>query len=105
MQKEIFEYIRKRRHGKVAKVGVIVAVEDDGRIKIGWSKCCIKAKKGAENMTDKFDFVHGLNLAKNRAKGVSDSPKAPDSIRRQIRQMGARAVRYFKDASSLVMPV
>lgn len=101
MNKEIFEYIRRRKGGKVHKVGIILAtVTDNSVIKIGWSKTNTK-------VGDKFDLNEGLLMARNRATtlGITDVPSAPLCIRRQLRQFGARAVRYFKDARGLCMPV
>lgn len=93
--REIFEYIRRRKHGMNYKVGVVLGKEIDGTIKIGWSKCNFKAG-------DKFDPSVALKIAEDRIKMNSIPP--PDCIKSQVRQFASRAVRYFKDAQRLEMP-
>ena len=93
----IFEYIRRRKSGKVAKVGVIVGMNVDGVIRIGWSKC--NFKKG-----DKFNSAEGLKIAQDRVHEIGNVPHTPNCIRRQVRQFGARAVRYFQSAYTLELP-
>jgi len=95
---EIFEYIRRRKGGKTHQVGVIVAVEKDRIIRLGWSKCNRK-------LGDEFDPKKGLNIACDRAYGKEQSPTAPLCIQTQIRRFGSRAVRYFHNAKGLEMPV
>lgn len=98
-QTEIFEYIRRRKGNKTMKVGVILGTVIDNTIKTGWSKCNLKAG-------DKFNAVVGLQIAMNRAMASGAIPTpTPKCIRRQVRQFGARAVRYFKDATKLELPV
>ena len=98
---EIFEYIRRRHHGKTLKVGVIIGVKDGKTVKIGWSKC-------NRQLGDVFDKRMGLQLALNRALTLpmpdNKSVPTPNCIRKQIRQFGARCVRYFKDAKKIEMP-
>ena len=93
--KEIFEYIRKRRHGKVMKVGVILGRYNDGVVKVGWSKCNIKK--------DRFILNEGLDLARKRITLLPSTqiPVTPLCIRRQFRKFGGRCLRYFKDAKAL----
>jgi len=93
---EIFEYIRRRYHGKVYKTGIILGVVNDNVVKIGWSKCNLKC--------DKFDVTLGLQMAINRAMAKESAPTAPNCIRRQLRGFGARCVRYFKDANKIELP-
>ena len=102
---EIFEYIRKRRGGKVNKVGVIFGTVQDEVIKVGWSKCNFQAK-------DKFDLAKGLELAYNRAvmNGIADKESlngipAPLCIRKQLRHFGGRCLLYFKGAKKLELPI
>ena len=99
-QTEIFEYIRRRKAGRTHKIGVVFGMVDKGVIKIGWSKCNTKL--------DKFNPEDGIAMAHERAIHISSSPdhiKTPDCIRTQVRQFGARCVRYFKDAQRLELPV
>ena len=104
-QTEIFEYIRRRKSGKVIKVGVILGTvisPNSYTIRIGWSKCNFKAG-------DKFSIEEGIKLAKKRAYNEADfestTTHVPNCIRRQIRQFGSRCIRYFKDAHKLELPV
>ena len=91
----IYEYIRKRKAGKVYKTGVIVAINDNDTIKIGWSKCNLKK--------DEFDPIQGKKFAIDRAVKVDNTP-VPDCIKTQLRRFGARSVRYFKGAKQLLLP-
>ena len=94
---EIFEYIRRRKGGKSIKAGVVFGLlNNEGTIKIGWSKCNIKE--------DKFNPEDGLALAKHRALGVKKSPAIPLCLKSQIRQFASRSVRYFQDFKRLEMP-
>jgi len=102
-QTEIFEYIRRRRGGKVHKIGVIYGTSDGNIIRIGWSKC--NTKDG-----DKFDVEEGIDIAKERAVASyitqgTTHPSVPLCIKRHMRQFGARCLRYFKDANKLELPL
>ena len=98
---EIFEYIRRRHHGKTLKVGVIIGVKDGKAVKIGWSKCNLK-------LGDVFNRQVGLKLALNRALPLpmpkSKSVPTPNCIRKQVRNFGIRCLRYFKDANKIEIP-
>jgi len=96
-QTEIFEYIRRRHHGKTLKVGIIIGIKDKDVIRIGWSKVNLKAG-------DKFDFAVGIDKAKDRAMSSDYRVPAPNCIRRHLRQFGARTVRYFKEAKTVQLP-
>lgn len=93
MKNEIFEYIKNRKYGKI---GIIVARNVDGQIRVGWSKCNFK-------LGDEFVIGDGMAIALDRTDVKNLSP-APACIHRQIRKVGARAIRYFKDATSFVLP-
>jgi len=98
---EIFEYIRRRKAGKTYKVGIVWGgiTDSDGTVRVGWSKCNYKAK-------DKFDFAVGKELAFRRACGhTGETTPVPLCLKKQVRQFGARCVRYFKDSSKIVLPV
>ena len=97
MNKEIYEYIRRRKGGKTHKIGVIYGTVDGDTIKVGWSKCNVKEG-------DEFNSAIGIDLAKERAN-IINHDDAPACIKHHIRQFGARCVRYFQSASKLVMPV
>ena len=92
-QTEIFEYLTKRYSKKNHKVGVVVGFKEGDKILIGWAKCNIKL--------DKFDKETGIELAKQRAKGLDPICKIPDADVRQIQEFQARCLRYFKDAKVL----
>ena len=92
MQTEILEYIKDRKHGKI---GVIVARNVDGQVRVGWSKCNFKAG-------DEFIVGDGLAIALERTSTPPDP--APACIHKQIRKVGVRAMRYFKDATMLIIP-
>lgn len=97
-QTEIFEYIRRRKHGKTIKVGVILGTTIGDVIKIGWSKCNLK-----EN--DTFVPAIGLELAKARILNeVPSTTLTPLCIDRQVRLFAGRCIRYFKNAKKLEMP-
>jgi len=95
-QTEIFEYIRRRRGGKVHKVGVIYGTTEDNTIKIGWSKCNIKEG-------DEFNADLGVLLAKERA--IESPANAPLCMKRHLRNFSCRCLRYFKDAKKIALPV
>lgn len=101
-QTEIFEYIRRRKGNKTMKVGVILGVRIKDDVKIGWSKCNMKAG-------DKFNATVGLQMAMNRAMRKADKPYTvtftPDCIKKQIRNFAARCARYYKGATKLELPV
>jgi len=101
MQDQIFEYIRRRKGGKTIKVGIVLALtdEDHGVIKVGWSKCNFSVQHG-----DIFNASKGIELAKSRArKETPTTTPLPSCIRKQYRQFCARAVRYFKNAHTMIM--
>lgn len=89
-QTEIFEYINRNSNGVNKKIGVIVGMNDNGTIKIGWSKCNVKM--------DVFNRHTGLKMAKERA--LKGNPPAPACFRKHLRQFSARCVRYFKNAKN-----
>lgn len=82
------EYIRKRRNGKLEKVGLLVAVEAGGFVRIGFSLC---------SKEDKFDKAKAEVIAVGRA--YSDkSHDCPPSILGDAEAFAKRCVRYFKGA-------
>lgn len=95
---EIFEYINDKKHGKNCRVGVIVAVEKDKVIRLGWSKCNFPAG-------DKFEPQYGLQLACDRAYGNDKTPVTPKCIQKQVRRFGSRALRYFQNCYQLDLPL
>ena len=71
---------------QLRKVGVIVARNDNGLIRIGWSQC-------NEKSGDKFDMETALNLA--RARMIAPT-KTPIHLKSQLEAMKNRAKKYFK---------
>jgi hypothetical protein len=97
-QTEIFEYIKRRKGGMNYKVGVKYATVQGDAIKIGWSKC--KTKE------DVFIPADGISMAKARALGeICVHTPTPNCIKEDLRRFGARALRYFKNATKLELPV
>lgn len=100
MQTVIHEYVRERiparlrSHGSnpVQVVGVMVALVDNGLIRVGWSKANIK-------MGDVFDKDEGIDLAISRAYGNEETPAIPPQMIPQYRALQIRALRYFQQAT------
>lgn len=90
----IFETIKKSVHGRKQKVGLIMGINDDGVIKIGWSKTNLK-------LGDKFNADVGRELAMNRILGIEKFPTLPLCMGTRIRNFEGRCLRYFKDAGSM----
>ena len=85
----ITEHVRERNK----RVGMLLAVEKDGVVKVGWSRCNRKE--------DSFDREIGLELAESRAMGLTGSPALPLAMKRQVAEFYKRCYRYFKDAKSI----
>jgi len=97
-QTEIFEYIKRRKGGMNHKIGVKYATVQGDAIKIGWSKCNISL--------DPFIPADGISMAKARALGeLCVHTPTPECIKEDLRRFGARALRYFKNATKLELPV
>lgn len=87
--KEIYTYIRDRKSRH--PIGIIVARDDHGIIKFGWSQCNRKAG-------DKFDIEEGLIRA--RARMIEPDP-IPIHIQEKYFAIQRRAMQYFKGAVML----
>lgn len=85
MNTRIVEYIRDKKR---RKIGVVVAIKHDNKIRIGWSK--VKRTAG-----DVFDKDRGIDIAVNRAIKNSQSPY-PFTIFDDIVHLVGRAAKYFK---------
>lgn len=104
MQTEIFEYITKNKNSRKQKIGIILGAKYGDEIRFGWSKCNEKAG-------DTFDRVNGLNIARERAGGVTfpitKEPimncHLPSCMKRKMRQFAGRCIRYFKDAKKVAL--
>lgn len=94
----IFEYIKRRRGGRTYKIGIIMGVASDQKVKVSWSKCNLDAE-------EKFDLGTGQTIAFERAIGVQPLPPAPLCIQSQVRQFGARCIRYFKNSKQIELPI
>lgn len=92
----IYEYIRKRHGGKTFKTGVILGVNEEGTIKIGYSKCNINE--------DKFNEKAGVQIAYKRAIAPM-LPIIPRGLRQMTRRFAGRCIRYYKDACKVELPL
>lgn len=78
------QYINNYRSASLNRIGVMVAVNFNNSIHIGWSKCCKK---------DKFNKDFGTMVAINRALSGKFS-KIPDSIKDDIERFTLRVKEY-----------
>lgn len=83
----VVDYIYKRRNGSFQKVGVLVGVLYNDRIRIGYSLC---------DKQDTFDSEYGFALALTRA--FSDIPdKCPASIYGEVLDFAVKLKDYYGD--------
>lgn len=68
-------------------VGMVVAVKDNDRVSLGWSKC---------NKVDVFDKQFGTFVALQRALHSKGNVIVPNKVRRKLTAMRERAAKYFK---------
>ncbi len=82
------------------KVGIFVALRQEDKILIGWSKCHMRL--------DKFNKKVGITIATNRAYLAEKRDFVlPHSMRDNFLNFEDRAIRYFKDCKlveSVVVP-
>ena len=101
------EAIPSNYHGKILiehikrggqRVGTVVAIKENGKILIGWSK---------RNRTDPFSPDLGRNMAVDRAMALvnPDAPQvqAPHSLGDSIIDISSRSIRYFR-CTTLLCP-
>ncbi len=94
---EIMEYIKQYRKGRWNRIGVIIGTLDsDGKIRVGWSKCNLKAGDG-------FNKKYGIEVAYNRAIGKDKTPPVPRGNIHQIRSFYGRCLMYFCDAKEIIL--
>lgn len=87
--KMITQYIYKNRNGNRAKVGMLVAFNDDLDVKFGYSLC---------SKEDTFNKDKAFSIAEGRAcKGTGYD--YPPSLKKDVEAFKNRVVRYFKDCS------
>ena len=97
--KELMEYLRKRRNGQRIKSGVLLAkrvkTKKGKRVLVGWSKCKLTGKT-----PDKFDRAMGLQIAEgritSRIENGTKKTKLPPSIKEQVQAFVKRCKDYFK---------
>jgi len=97
----LIQYCRNKRR---QKYGVVVAVESDGIVKIGWSLC--------NTRLDIFDKKEGVQLAIDRANNFhniefplyNDFPLYDTNLPNTIHEMKIRAARYYKQAKVIYSP-
>ena len=96
-------------------VGAVVARKfTDNRVVLGWSKCLVKPtveqredgvepdvfvkKKAVDAAVGRTNSKeYGLTVAKAEQINQENSPRIPSVIRKALRDMAARARRYYKD--------
>jgi hypothetical protein len=91
MSKEIFQVIKERRNGRNRKAGVMVAVEENGVVHIGWSR--------VNSRHDSFDMDKGLEIARGRAKAKTPVVYPLGSSHKPLNRFEDRAKRYFKNSN------
>jgi hypothetical protein len=90
--KAIHQYIRRGPNRKPR--GVLIGMEEDGIVKIGWSLTNV-------NSGDQFDKLDGMTRAFQRV----DTPEAaPPSIQEDLVEFENRCCSYFKGAQAVVLP-
>ncbi|MAG26111.1 hypothetical protein CMI47_11080 [Candidatus Pacearchaeota archaeon] len=91
MSTQILEYVKNR---KGQRVGVFVAaVQADGNVQIGWSKC--------HGTKDKWNRERGIEIASRRAKSGTNI-SIPEPLNGKIDDFVERARRYFKDRDIVI---
>ena len=90
----IVQHIKRRRGGKVIKVGTMIGTTIGDKAVVSFSKCRVTGDK-----CDNFNANEGINIAEERANLVLDgSPvSVPVSIKSDLEQFISRANRYFQD--------
>lgn len=88
------QYIMGKVQGRRQKVGILFGtMDDDKRIKIGWSRANI-------NAGDRFNFEKGLALAEQRS--MAKTPvHAPRSIKGNLEQFAKRCHKYFQNNTGI----
>jgi hypothetical protein len=93
---ELLQYLRNRKN---ARVGVLLAIKtpDCANVHVAWSKCKLKAK--GEKL-DKFDPKRGVEIARQRLRGMLEKGRpqheVPHSIRKTLNEFADRCRRYYK---------
>jgi hypothetical protein len=97
-EQDLLQYLRKKRAGQNAKIGILVAKKvknkkGKNKVLVGWSKCKLTA--------DVFDKEIGMQIAEGRiasrvAKGKKAKEKVPPSIKPQLDAFVERCKLYFK---------
>jgi hypothetical protein len=80
--------LKYKRDSKGNRTGVIISFRDnDGVVKVGWSKCNTKLES--------FDKHIGIHKAIECAR-MTNPHNIPHSIKRDLVEMQERALRYFR---------
>jgi hypothetical protein len=92
---DLFQYLRRRKGGKVEKNGVMLAQKVKGKgVLVAWSKCKVTGP-----FADKFDVTRGVDIAKGRIQAYVDEKRnsdVPPSIKERVQEFVTRAKKYFK---------
>jgi|6_EtaG_2_1085325.scaffolds.fasta_scaffold197170_1 hypothetical protein len=90
----IVQHIKRKRGGRVVKVGTIVGRAFGDTACVGFSKCKITGD-GA----DTFDKQEGIDIALCRAADLTNGVghRVPQSIQKDVAEFSRRAEAYFQD--------
>lgn len=95
METMIYRYIKKRdKTGHSQKIGIILAHQKDGKIRLGWSLVNRKVK-------DTFKKDSGILIALERSKSNTFDPQGfPPLVRKYWFDFVKRSTKYFQQATN-----
>jgi hypothetical protein len=111
----LVERVRESKDGRWQPIGVLVGVNDNGYIRVGWSKCMVPPppipkyllekmtiearKKYHERIThsDRFNLNQGISQAFEKIIFPSNPP-CGRKFAKKVAKFRNRCIRYFKEA-------
>ena len=97
MEKMIYERVTERRHGRNQTVGLLVGVNENGTVRVCWSRCNFKAKD-----TFKMNGPDGaIDRAINRKNPLD---VVPPTMKGELMEFVLRCQRYFKGCQIVIPP-